>query len=71
MMRALKRGIKGLMYVLLMVWIGYCFFTALNGVLSGASREAIGNTLLMFSGVTGLFEALLGVGVLIINEIER
>lgn len=70
-MRVLKRGIKGLMYVLLMVWIGYCFFTALNGVLSGASREAIGNTLLMFSGVTGLFEALLGVGVLILEEIGR
>ena len=70
-MRILKRGIKGLMYVLLMVWIGYCFFTTLNDVLNGASREAIGNTLLMFSGVTGLFEGLLGVVVLIINEIER
>ena len=70
-MRVLKRGIKGLMYVLLMVWIGYCFFTALNGVLSGASREAIGNTLLMFSSVVGLFEGLLGVGVLILEVIGR
>lgn len=70
-MRVLKRGLKVLMSIGMIAWAICAFAIAFNGVTSGEELESIVDTLLMFSGVTGLFEALLGVGVLVINEIGR
>ena len=69
-MRILKRGIKGLMSVGLVAWAICAFAIAFNGVTSGEELESIVDTLFMFSSVAGLFEGLLGVVVLTINEIE-
>ena len=69
-MRVLKSGIKALMAIGVMAWAIGAFVIALNGVTSGEKLESILDTLSMFSSVTGLFECVLGIGVLTINEIE-
>lgn len=71
MMRALKRGLKVLMSIGMIAWAICAFAIAFNGVASGESLDGILNTLLIFTFVTGVFEGVLGVGVLVIDEIGR
>lgn len=70
-MRVLKRGIKGLMSIGLVAWAICAFAIVFNGVASGEEFESIVDTLFIFTSITGLFEGLLGVVVLTINEIKR
>lgn len=70
-MRILKCGIKGLMSIGLVVWAICAFAIVFNGVASGEEFESIVNTVFIFTSIMGLFEGLLGVVVLTINEIKR
>ena len=70
-MKILKRGIKGLMPIGLVAWAICTFAIVFNGVAKGEELESTVNTLFIFTSITGLFEGLLGVVVLTINEIKR
>lgn len=71
MMKALKRGLKVLMSIGMIAWAICAFAIVFNGVASGEEFESIVNTLFIFTSIMGLFEGLLGVVVLTINEIKR
>lgn len=70
-MRALEYVLKVLMSIGMIAWTICAFAIAFNGVASGESLDGILNTLLIFTFVTGVFEGVLGVGVLILEEIGR
>lgn len=70
-MIVLKCGLKVLMAIGVIAWVIFAPVITLNGVASGESLDGILNTLLIFTFVTGVFEGVLGVGVLILEEIGR
>ena len=70
-MRVLEHVLKVLMAIGVIAWIIFAPVITFNGVASGEELESIVDTLFIFTSIAGIFEGLLGVVVLTINEIER
>lgn len=68
-MKILKHGIKGLMSIGLVAWAICAFAIAFNGVTSGESLDGILTTLFKFTSLVGVSEGIVGVVLLILEEI--